>query len=42
MSKVTNYNEVSKTYDTGRQASDAHVIKSLMEHFTGKNVQVHS
>lgn len=40
MSNVTDYNEVSKSYDTGRKAADAHVIKSLMEHFTGKDVKV--
>uniref|UniRef100_K1QNA6 Menaquinone biosynthesis methyltransferase ubiE n=1 Tax=Magallana gigas TaxID=29159 RepID=K1QNA6_MAGGI len=39
MSNVTDYNEVSKSYDTGRKAADAHVIKSLMEHFTGKDVK---
>lgn len=40
MSNVTDYNEVCKSYDTGRKAADAHVIKSLMENFTGKDVKV--
>jgi hypothetical protein len=40
MSKITNYNEVSKSYDTTREAADAHILKGMMENFTGKTVKV--
>ncbi|XP_062597728.1 demethylmenaquinone methyltransferase-like [Saccostrea cucullata] len=38
MSNITDYNEVCKTYDKGRRAAGAFVLKSLMENFTGKSI----
>ncbi|XP_062617593.1 demethylmenaquinone methyltransferase-like [Saccostrea cucullata] len=39
MSTMTDYDEASRTYDSVRRAPDAHLIKSLMENFTGKSLE---
>ena len=40
MSKIANYNELSKSYDSVREPADACILKGLMENFTGKPVKV--
>ena len=40
MSKVVNYDELSKSFDSVREPADACILKSLMENFTGKCVMV--
>lgn len=40
MSKIENYDEVSKSYDSTRGATDAYIVKGMMENFTGKTVKV--
>lgn len=42
MSQIANYNEVSKSYDSTRGATEAYIVKSMMENFTGKTVKVTS
>ncbi|XP_061195245.1 malonyl-[acyl-carrier protein] O-methyltransferase-like [Saccostrea echinata] len=39
MSNITDYNEVSRSYDSVRKAPDAHILKGLMENLTGKNTE---
>ncbi|XP_061178468.1 demethylmenaquinone methyltransferase-like [Saccostrea echinata] len=39
MSEIAQYNEISKLYDSTREAAEAHILKSLMENFTGKSVK---
>ena len=40
MSKITNYDEASKSHDFVKEHDDTYIIKSMMEHFTGKNLKV--
>lgn len=40
MSKIANYNDISQSYDSAREAADACILKSLMESVTGKCVKV--
>nr|XP_022341534.1 uncharacterized protein LOC111135602 isoform X3 [Crassostrea virginica] len=39
MSKITNYDEASKSHDFVKEHDDTYIIKSMMEHFTGKNLK---
>ena len=40
MSKLVNYDALSKSFDSVREPADAYILKSLMENFTGKYVMV--
>lgn len=40
MSKITDYNDISQSYDSVREPADACILKSLMESLTGKCVKV--
>lgn len=40
MRKIANYNDISQSYDSAREAADACILKSLMESVTGKCVKV--
>lgn len=39
MSKITDYNDISRSYDSVREPADACILKSLMESITGKCVK---